>query len=75
MTPASRSLDDLAEHLAGYLGEVEERTPPLDAAMKMAGSRAGRKALGLAAAAAVRHMAHRFIVGESARAARTPIAE
>jgi proline dehydrogenase len=41
----------------------------------MAGSRTGRKALGAAAAAGVRHMAHRFIVGESPRAALKPIGE
>jgi RHH-type proline utilization regulon transcriptional repressor/proline dehydrogenase/delta 1-pyrroline-5-carboxylate dehydrogenase len=73
VTPACRSLDDLAEHLVGYLDEVEERSTPLDAATRMAGSRAGRKALGAAAAAGVRHMAHRFIVGESPRAALKPI--
>ena len=73
VTPACRSLDDLAEHLVGYLDEVEERSTPLDAAMRMAGSRAGRKALGAAAAAGVRHMAHRFVVGESPRAALKPI--
>src|SRR5215211_5555290 len=75
VTPACRSLDDLAEHLAGYLDEVDERTMPLDAAMRMAGSRAGRKALGAAAAAGVRHMAHGFIVGESARGSLKPIGE
>ena len=69
VTPACRSLDDLARHLTGYLGEVEERPPSLDAAMRMAGSKPGRAALGAAAAAGVRHMAHRFIVGESPRAA------
>ena len=69
VTPACRSLDDLAEHLRGYLGEIEERPPRLAAAMRVAGSRTGRKALGAAAAAGVRHMAHRFIVGESPRAA------
>ena len=37
--------------------------------MRAADSRAGRKALGAAAAAGVRHMAHRFIVGESPGAA------
>src|SRR3954468_14516605 len=35
VTPACRSLDDLARHLTGYLGEVGERTPSLDVAMKM----------------------------------------
>jgi proline dehydrogenase len=69
VTPACHSLDDLADHLRGYLGEVDERPPRLEAAIRMAGSRAGRKALGAAAAAGVRHMAHRFIVGESPRAA------
>jgi proline dehydrogenase len=65
VTPACRSLDDLARHLADYLDEVDERPPPIEAAMRMSGSRAGRAALGAAAAAGVRHMAHRFIVGET----------
>jgi len=69
VTPACRSLDDLARHLGEYLGEVDERTPTVSAAMRAADSRPGRKALGAAAAAGVRHMAHRFIVGESPRAA------
>src|SRR3954468_22223150 len=69
VTPACRSLDDLARHLAGYLEEVDAKPPPLRAAMKMAESRAGRTALGAAAAAGVRHMAHRFIVGDTPRAA------
>ncbi len=65
VTPACRSLDDLARHLTGFLEEVGDRPPPLDRAMKMAGTRPGRAALGAAAAAGVRHMAHRFIVGQS----------
>ena len=69
VTPACRSLDDLARHLGEYLRQVDERPPSLDAAMRAADSRAGRKALGAAAAAGVRHMAHRFIVGESPKAA------
>jgi proline dehydrogenase len=69
VTPACRSLDDLAAHLTGYLYEVEEPPQSLQVAMRMAESKAGRKALGAAAAAGVRHMAHRFIVGESPRAA------
>jgi proline dehydrogenase len=75
VTPACRSLDDLAEHLTGYLGEVDERPPPLEAAMRIGSSRAGRMALGAAAAAGVRHMAHRFIVGESPRAALRAIGD
>jgi proline dehydrogenase len=73
VTPACRSLDDLAQHLKGYLSEVRERPPSLDAAMKVAGSKPGRKALGAAATAGVRHMAHRFIVGDSPRAALAAI--
>ena len=37
--------------------------------MRMGNSRAGRAALGAAAAAGVKHMAQRFIVGESPKAA------
>jgi proline dehydrogenase len=66
VVPACRSVDDVVAHLSGFLDEVDERPPPLDAAMRMGSSRAGRQALGRAAAAGVRHMAHRFIVGESA---------
>jgi RHH-type proline utilization regulon transcriptional repressor/proline dehydrogenase/delta 1-pyrroline-5-carboxylate dehydrogenase len=65
VTPATRSLDDLARHLSEYLEDVDERPPSLDVAMKMAGSATGRRALGAAAAAGVKHMAHRFIVGSS----------
>jgi proline dehydrogenase len=69
VVPACRSLDDLARHLTGFLGEVEAPPPPVAVAMRMGNNRAGRAALGAAAAAGVRHMAHRFIVGESPRAA------
>jgi RHH-type proline utilization regulon transcriptional repressor/proline dehydrogenase/delta 1-pyrroline-5-carboxylate dehydrogenase len=67
VTPACHSLDELARHLAGYLEDVDQKPPPLRAAMRMAESRAGRTALGAAAAAGVRHMAHRFIVGTTPR--------
>jgi proline dehydrogenase len=69
VVPACRSLDDLARHLTGFLGEVETPPPPVAVAMRMGNTRAGRTALGAAAAAGVKHMAHRFIVGESPRAA------
>jgi proline dehydrogenase len=69
VVPACRSLDDLARHLTGFLGEVGEPPPPISAAMRMGANRAGRTALGAAAARGVKHMAHRFIVGESPRAA------
>jgi proline dehydrogenase len=73
VTPACTSLDDLARHLSAYLDEVDDRPPPLAAAMRMSQSKAGRTALGAAAAAGVRHMAHRFIVGETPSAAVRPI--
>src|SRR5688500_11965105 len=69
VVPACRSLDDLAAHLTGFLDEVGDRPPSLRAAMKMGDTKAGRAALGAAGAAGVRHMAHRFIVGEDPRAA------
>jgi RHH-type proline utilization regulon transcriptional repressor/proline dehydrogenase/delta 1-pyrroline-5-carboxylate dehydrogenase len=69
VVPACRSLDDLAAHLASFLEQVHTRTPSLKAAMRMGDSRAGRAALGAAGAAGVRHMAHRFIVGEDPQAA------
>jgi proline dehydrogenase len=65
VVPACHSLDDLSRHLSAFLEDVDERPPPLDVAMRMADSRAGARALGLAAVAGVRHMAHRFIVGET----------
>src|SRR4051795_1101831 len=69
VVPATRNLDDLARHLSAFLGEISEPAPPVGVAMKMGASKAGRRALGLAAAAGVKHMAHRFIVGESPKAA------
>jgi proline dehydrogenase len=67
VVPACRSPDDLARHLTGFLDEVGDRPPPLEMAMRMSSTRAGRTALGTAAAAGVKHMAHRFIVGETPR--------
>jgi proline dehydrogenase len=69
VVPACRSLDDLARHLIGFLEEVPETPLPLSVAIKMSGTRAGRAALGAAAAGGVRHLAHRFIVGETPDAA------
>jgi RHH-type proline utilization regulon transcriptional repressor/proline dehydrogenase/delta 1-pyrroline-5-carboxylate dehydrogenase len=65
VVPACRGVDDLARHLSAFLDEVTDGPAPITAAMKMADTRAGRAALGAAAAAGVRHMAHRFIVGET----------
>jgi RHH-type proline utilization regulon transcriptional repressor/proline dehydrogenase/delta 1-pyrroline-5-carboxylate dehydrogenase len=64
VVPACRSIDDLAQHLTGFLAELDGQPPALRAAMRAGDSRAGRAALGAAGAAGVRHMAHRFIVGE-----------
>src|SRR3954452_10563172 len=75
VVPACRSLDDLARHLSGFLDEVTDRPPPLEVAMRMSESKPGRAALGAAAAAGVRHMAHRFIVGETPREATKVLQE
>jgi proline dehydrogenase len=69
VTPACRSLDDLATHLIAFAQDVDDRPVPLDAAMKAASTKPGRVALGAAVAAGVRHMAHRFIAGETPEAA------
>src|ERR687889_540283 len=69
VVPACRNLDDLARHLTSFLSEVEAPPQPIGVAMRMGNSKAGRRALGMAAAAGVRRMAHRFIVGEDPRAA------
>jgi RHH-type proline utilization regulon transcriptional repressor/proline dehydrogenase/delta 1-pyrroline-5-carboxylate dehydrogenase len=65
VVPACRSLDDVARHLTAFLREIPDATPPITAAMKIAHTKAGRAALGAAAAGGVKHMAHRFIVGET----------
>jgi proline dehydrogenase len=69
VVPACRGVDDLARHLTGFLSEVGDRPPPFEVAMRMGGTKTGRVALGTAAAAGVKHMAHRFIVGETPEAA------
>src|SRR3954453_22787588 len=69
VVPACRNMDDLARHLTSFLGEVDKPPASVGVAMKMGNTKAGRRALGIAAAAGVRHMAHRFIVGESPKAA------
>jgi proline dehydrogenase len=69
VVPACRSLDDVARHLLDFLDELPEVPPSLSTAMRIADVRAARPALGAAAAAGVKHMAHRFIVGETPREA------
>jgi proline dehydrogenase len=65
VAPACDSPADLAAHLVDYMGEVDHQPVPLEMAMRVGDSHAGRVALGTAAAAAVRHVSHRFIVGET----------
>jgi len=69
VVPACRNLDDLARHLTAFLEEVEEPPPSIGVALRMGNTRAGRRALGMAAATGVKHMAHRFIVGETPKSA------
>src|SRR5919199_2697862 len=69
VVPACRNLDDLARHLTGFLREVDEPPPTIAVAMRMGNTKTGRVALGRAAATGVKHMAHRFIVGEDPKAA------
>ena len=55
---------------AASSSEVDDRPPSLQVAMRMARVEGrARSALGAAAAAGVKHMAHRFIVGETPREA------
>jgi RHH-type proline utilization regulon transcriptional repressor/proline dehydrogenase/delta 1-pyrroline-5-carboxylate dehydrogenase len=65
VVPACRSLEDVARHLRGFLEELPDKPPTISAAMRIADVRAARPAVGAAAAAGVKHMAHRFIVGET----------
>src|SRR3954454_9878351 len=69
VVPACRNMDDLSRHLTSFLCEVERPPASIGVAMKMGNTKAGRRALGIAAATGVKHMAHRFIVGESPKAA------
>jgi proline dehydrogenase len=69
VVPACRSLDDVARHLSDFLNELPDAPVPLEAAMRVAHTKAGRAALGAAAARGVRHIAHRFIVGETPKEA------
>jgi RHH-type proline utilization regulon transcriptional repressor/proline dehydrogenase/delta 1-pyrroline-5-carboxylate dehydrogenase len=75
VVPACRSLQDVARHLTDFLEEVRETPPPIGAAMRIAHTKPGRAALGAAAAGGVRHMAHRFIVGEDPASALSVLGE
>ncbi len=75
VVPACRSLDDVARHLSDFLQELPDAPVPLEAAMRIAHTKAGRAALGAAAASGVRHIAHRFIVGETPREALSVLSQ
>src|SRR3954468_22814765 len=75
VVPACRSLDDLARHLTGFIDEVPDPPAPLEVAMRVSNTKAARAALGAASAAGVRHMAHRFIVGETPKEATKVLQE
>src|SRR5437763_7730798 len=75
VVPACRSLDDVARHLTDFLNEVPDAPLPLEAAMRIAHTKAGRAALGAAAASGVKHIAHRFIVGETPQQALGVLAQ
>ena len=74
VVPACRSLDDLARHLTGFLDEVDE-PPAADRGRDAHGQHEGgpRGARRARRPRGVKHMAHRFIVGETPRGrARRP---
>lgn len=68
-TPACRTPQELADHLTAFLDEVDDPPPLLRAPGQLGRGRLGAGAVGTAAAAAVRHIAQRFIVGSSPRTA------
>ncbi|MBS1862953.1 MAG: proline dehydrogenase family protein [Actinobacteria bacterium] len=65
VAPACANPAELAEHLAAYLDGVEAGGLPLILGLRAAGSPRLHTATGRGAAAAVRQMAGRFIVGET----------
>lgn len=69
VAPACASPSELAEHLEALLDDAHERTPIVAGLARMAGGRASRSATGHGASLGVKRMAHRFIAGESPRAA------
>jgi len=68
-TPACHTPEELTEHLTALLEEVEDPPALLRAPEALGRARVGEKLVGSVAAAGVKHLAQRFIVGESPRAA------
>ena len=67
--PACRTPEELTDHLTALLEEVEDPPALLRAPEALGRARIGERLVGSVAAAGVRHLAQRFIVGESPRAA------
>jgi proline dehydrogenase len=65
VAPACRDSRDLARHLAALTDDLTHVPAPLAAALKVAGSSVGGRAVGVTAARAVNSMARRFIIGET----------
>ena len=63
--PACRTPEELTDHLTALLEEVEDPPPLLKAPEALGRGRIGERLVGSVAAAGVRHLAQRFIVGES----------
>jgi RHH-type proline utilization regulon transcriptional repressor/proline dehydrogenase/delta 1-pyrroline-5-carboxylate dehydrogenase len=68
-TPACRTPEELTEHLTALLEEVEDPPALFKAPEALGRGKVGEKLVGSVAAAGVRHLAQRFIVGESPKAA------
>ncbi len=74
VAPACRSNQDRAEHLLALLAELERPAAPVRALLAIGDRPAVRAALGAASSTFVRHMARRFIAGESLSEAAGPLA-
>ena len=67
VAPACTDSSELAEHLFAYLDDIEARRLPVELGVRAVDRPVLGRAAGRAAASAVRHMAARFIAGESVR--------
>ena len=65
VVPACHGLDDLARHLTAFAEEIETAPASVRMLERAGKQKSGRMAIGAAALAAVRRMAHRFIAGET----------
>lgn len=69
VTPACRGFGDIARHLAEYAEQLDGAPAPVRSALRLSRTAVGRPLVGVVASRGVRHVARRFIVGESPRAA------